>query len=77
MEPALVRAEPTLSSGPSPAQNQAMASVGFDSAQAGRGTGLKGMADRPAAIGGDFEVRTRAGTTVTGTVPVREGEAVR
>jgi signal transduction histidine kinase len=53
--------------------------VGFDPAEAGRGTGLQGMADRLAAIGGGFEVRTRAGsgTTVTGTVPVREGGAAR
>jgi len=53
--------------------------VGFDPAAAGHGTGLKGMADRLVAIGGDFEVRTRAGsgTTVTGTVPVHEGGAVR
>jgi len=53
--------------------------VGFDPAETGYGTGLQGMADRLAAIGGDFEVRTRAGsgTTVTGTVPVHEGGAVR
>jgi signal transduction histidine kinase len=53
--------------------------VGFDPAETGYGTGLQGMADRLAAIGGDFEVRTRAGsgTTVTGTVPVREGAAAR
>ena len=46
--------------------------VGFDPAETGYGTGLQGMADRLAAIGGDFEVRTRAGsgTTVKGTVPV-------
>jgi signal transduction histidine kinase len=53
--------------------------VGFDPAETGYGTGLQGMADRLAAIGGDFEVRTRAasGTTVTGAVPVHEGGAVR
>jgi len=46
--------------------------VGFDPAETGYGTGLQGMADRLAAIGGDFEVRARAGsgTTVKGTVPV-------
>ena len=46
--------------------------VGFDPAETGYGSGLQGMADRLAAIGGDFEVRTRAGsgTTVKGTVPV-------
>ena len=34
--------------------------AGFDSASAGYGTGLQGMADRLAALGGDLQVRSRA-----------------
>jgi signal transduction histidine kinase len=51
---------------------------GFDSAVAGYGTGLQGMADRLDAIGGMLEVRSLPGqgTTVLGLVPsteVKEG----
>jgi signal transduction histidine kinase len=47
--------------------------AGFDSASAGYGTGLQGMADRLAALGGDLQVRSEPGrgTTVTGRLPVR------
>jgi signal transduction histidine kinase len=43
---------------------------GFDSASTGYGTGLQGMADRLAAVGGELTVRSApgAGTTITGTV---------
>ena len=43
---------------------------GFDSTSAGYGTGLQGMADRLAAVGGELTVRSApgAGTTITGTV---------
>ncbi|MFN2589663.1 MAG: histidine kinase, partial [Actinomycetota bacterium] len=46
--------------------------VGFDPDRTPMGTGLQGMADRLAAIGGGLEVRSApgAGTTVTGSVPL-------
>jgi signal transduction histidine kinase len=44
---------------------------GFDPAATGYGTGLQGIADRLAALGGEIGVRSAAGrgTTVTGRVP--------
>jgi len=44
---------------------------GFDPSAASRGTGLQGIADRLAALGGDLEVRSSpgAGTTIAGAVP--------
>lgn len=50
--------------------------AGFDPASTGYGTGLQGIADRLAAIGGQLAVRSApgAGTTVTGRIPA---EAVR
>jgi signal transduction histidine kinase len=47
---------------------------GFDPAQASRGTGLQGMADRLAAAGGILRVQSAPGlgTTVRGTLPVAE-----
>jgi signal transduction histidine kinase len=47
--------------------------AGFDPESAGYGTGLQGMADRLAALGGDLQVRSQPGhgTTVTGRLPVR------
>ncbi len=44
---------------------------GFDTSQTGYGTGLQGMADRLAALGGSLEVRSErgAGTTVAGRIP--------
>jgi signal transduction histidine kinase len=49
--------------------------AGFDPAAAKDGTGLQGMADRLAALGGTFGVRSRPGhgTTVTGQLPVPAG----
>jgi signal transduction histidine kinase len=43
---------------------------GFDSASTGYGTGLQGMADRLAAVGGELTVRSvpGSGTTIAGTV---------
>jgi signal transduction histidine kinase len=43
---------------------------GFDTTSTGYGTGLQGMADRLAAIGGELRVRSApgAGTTIAGTV---------
>ena len=51
---------------------------GFDPSTTSYGTGLQGMADRLAALGGTLEVRSRPGqgTTVTGRLPVRELEPV-
>jgi signal transduction histidine kinase len=45
---------------------------GFDPIAVGSGGGLEGVADRLAAIGGTFDLRTApgAGTTISGTVPV-------
>jgi len=45
---------------------------GFDPVAASRGSGLPGIADRLAALGGDLTVRSAAGdgTTVAGRVPV-------
>jgi signal transduction histidine kinase len=46
--------------------------AGFDPAAAQNGTGLQGMSDRLAALGGAFGVRSQPGhgTTVTGRLPV-------
>jgi signal transduction histidine kinase len=48
--------------------------AGFDPAQASRGTGLQGMADRLAAAGGTLRVQSAPGlgTTVRGMLPVAE-----
>jgi signal transduction histidine kinase len=48
--------------------------VGFDLAAAARGTGLLGIADRLAALGGEVTVRSApgVGTTVAGRLPVEE-----
>jgi len=47
---------------------------GFDTAKAAHGTGLQGMADRLAAVGGTLRVDSApgSGTTVSGTLPVAE-----
>ena len=44
--------------------------IGFDAGRVAHGTGLRGMADRLNAIGGEVRVRSALGegTTVTGTV---------
>jgi adenylate cyclase len=50
---------------------------GFDPAVTARGSGLHGMADRLAALGGEIDVSSRpgVGTIVTGRIPVeQEGE---
>ena len=48
--------------------------AGFDTAQATRGTGLQGMADRLAAVGGTLRIDSAPGrgTTVSGALPVSE-----
>jgi signal transduction histidine kinase len=45
---------------------------GFDPADAHGGTGLQGMADRLAAVGGALEMRSQPGqgTVVSGRVPI-------
>jgi signal transduction histidine kinase len=47
---------------------------GFDPAKATHGTGLQGMADRLAAVGGTLRIDSApgSGTTVSGTLPVAE-----
>jgi len=52
--------------------------AGFDPASTGYGTGLQGMADRLAALGGSLEVSSapEAGTTVRGRVPVAADERI-
>jgi signal transduction histidine kinase len=52
--------------------------AGFDAGSAAYGTGLQGMADRLAALGGDLQVRSRPGhgTTVTGRLPSQALELV-
>src|SRR6266568_4048363 len=46
--------------------------VGFDTGAKGYGTGMQGMADRLAALGGHLTVTSSpgAGTTVVGRIPV-------
>jgi signal transduction histidine kinase len=46
--------------------------AGFDTAQARRGSGLQGMADRLAALGGTMDIRSQpgTGTTVVGQLPL-------
>ena len=48
-----------------------VADDGIGGADAGRGTGLRGLADRVAALGGQFELESSvgAGTTVTARIP--------
>jgi signal transduction histidine kinase len=50
--------------------------AGFDPQARGYGTGLQGMADRLAALGGELSIRSSpgAGTTVTGRLPARSLE---
>jgi signal transduction histidine kinase len=50
--------------------------TGFDPQSARHGTGLQGMADRMAALGGELQIRSdpARGTTVTGRLPVRRLE---
>ena len=47
--------------------------AGFDTSKVSYGTGLQGMADRLAALGGELHVDSAPGrgTTVTGHLPVR------
>jgi signal transduction histidine kinase len=51
--------------------------TGFDTATTRDGTGLQGMADRLAALGGTLHIRSQPGhgTTVTGRLPVHEPAA--
>jgi signal transduction histidine kinase len=48
--------------------------AGFDTTTATQGTGLQGMADRLAALGGALHIHSQpgSGTTVTGSLPVAE-----
>jgi signal transduction histidine kinase len=48
--------------------------AGLDTATTTHGTGLQGMADRLAALGGTLQIRSKPGlgTTVTGSLPVSE-----
>ena len=48
--------------------------AGFDTAAAQDGTGLQGMADRLAALGGTLQIRSQPGhgTAVSGRLPVPE-----
>jgi signal transduction histidine kinase len=50
--------------------------AGFDPSRTGYGTGLQGIADRLGALAGTLSVSSsaRAGTTVTGLIPVAEAE---
>jgi len=50
---------------------------GFDTATATHGTGLQGMADRLAAVGGTLRIDSApgSGTTISGTLPVAEPAA--
>jgi len=52
--------------------------AGFDPGASGYGTGLQGMADRLAALGGGLQVQSEPGhgTTVTGRLPARPLEPV-
>jgi signal transduction histidine kinase len=52
--------------------------TGFDAGSAGHGSGLQGMADRMAALGGELQIRSQPGygTSVTGRLPARALERV-
>jgi signal transduction histidine kinase len=49
--------------------------AGFDASEHRMGTGLQGITDRLAALGGSLDVRSSAGggTTVSGKIPARSG----
>ena len=51
--------------------------VGFDPVTATHGSGLQGIADRLAALGGTVDVRSTPGdgTTVAGRIPVSEASS--
>ena len=53
--------------------------VGFDPAAASRGSGLQGIADRLAALGGELDIRSApgSGATVAGRLPLAPGQASR
>ena len=48
--------------------------VGFDPVQVAHGTGVQGMTDRLAALGGEVDIRSAPGdgTTVSGRIPIVE-----
>jgi signal transduction histidine kinase len=52
--------------------------TGFDTGSEGRGSGLQGMTDRLAAVGGELQIQSRPGhgTTVTGRLPAAALELV-
>ena len=51
--------------------------VGFDAGATSYGTGLQGMADRLAALGGTLAVASMpgSGTAITGSLPARAADA--
>ena len=51
--------------------------IGFDPVTASRGSGLQGIADRLAALGGTVDVRSTPGdgTTVAGSIPIHEARS--
>jgi signal transduction histidine kinase len=51
---------------------------GFDPSAASHGTGLKGIADRLAALGGEISIESApgSGTTIVGSIPVPTGGVV-
>ena len=53
--------------------------AGFPAAATGHGSGLQGMSDRVAALGGTLAVRSQPGqgTTITGRLPARSGSGSR
>jgi signal transduction histidine kinase len=53
--------------------------IGFDPVVTGHGSGLQGIADRLAALGGELEIRSSpgSGTTVAGRLPATLAEASR
>ena len=52
---------------------------GFDPAAVSHGSGLQGITDRLAALGGAVEIRSApgAGTTIAGKLPATSAEASR
>jgi signal transduction histidine kinase len=66
------RATVTLSDGDGRLRFEVTDDAGFDTGSSSYGTGLQGIADRLAALGGEVAIRSApgAGTTVAGARPV-------